>query len=54
MEIYMFYVQVSPLKASMILLMLYLIHIKCLKRQYSLSNFEHLDVNQCHFHQLAV
>ena len=35
MAIYVLYVQAFPLKASMILLMLYLIHIKCLKRQYS-------------------
>ena len=39
-------------KANMILLMLYLIHIKCLK-EYFQSNLEHLD-GQFHFHPLAV
>ena len=50
----MLYFQVFPFKPNMILLMLHLIHIKCLKIQYFQSNFEHLDGSQFHFHLLAV
>ena len=50
-----FYVHhIFPFKAIMVVLMLYLIHIKYLKRQYVQSPFEHLDGSQFHFHPLAV
>ena len=54
MAFYVLYFQVFSFKPNMILLMLYLILIKCLKRQYFQSNFEHLDGCQFHFHPLAV
>ena len=39
---------------QMILLMLHLIHIKCLEIQYFQSYVKNLDGSQFHFHLLAV
>ena len=54
MAFYVLNVQVFLFKANIILLMLYLIHIKCLKIQYFQHNFVHLDGSQFHFHPQAV
>ena len=40
-DIYVLYFQVFPFEPNMILLMLHLIHIKCLKIQHLQSSFEH-------------